>query len=60
VAERARELDALVWEPQWMAPHIGYICSAHDPDGNIVEFSYSQKVFATVRELWGQPVASGG
>jgi lactoylglutathione lyase len=60
MAERARELGALVWEPRWMAPHIGYICSAQDPDGNIVEFSYGQKVFATVRELWGQPVASSG
>jgi hypothetical protein len=43
-----------------MAPHIGYICSARDPDGNVVEFSYDQKVYATIRDLWGEPVASVG
>jgi catechol 2,3-dioxygenase-like lactoylglutathione lyase family enzyme len=58
VAERAREMGVLVWEPQWMAPHIGYICSARDPDGNVIEFSFDQKVFSTIRELWGDAVAS--
>jgi lactoylglutathione lyase len=60
VARRAREMGVLDWEPQWMAPHIGYICSARDPDGNVVEFSYDQKVYATIRDLWGEPVASVG
>jgi catechol 2,3-dioxygenase-like lactoylglutathione lyase family enzyme len=53
VAERAREMGVLTWEPQWMAPHIGYICAAKDPDGNVIEFSYDQKVYSTIRDLWG-------
>jgi lactoylglutathione lyase len=53
MAERARDMGALMWEPQLMAAHIGYICAAQDPDGNVIEFSFNQKVFATIRELWG-------
>jgi hypothetical protein len=34
------------------AEHIGYICAARDPDGNVIEFSYGQKVFTAVRQLW--------
>jgi catechol 2,3-dioxygenase-like lactoylglutathione lyase family enzyme len=56
VAERAREMGVLTWEPQWMAPHIGYICAAKDPDGNVIEFSFDQKVFSTIQELWGNAV----
>ena len=55
VAEKARILGTLEWEPRQMAPHIGYICSVRDPDGNIVEFSHDQKVFSTVRQLWDEP-----
>lgn len=53
VAERARARGLLEWEPRRMQEHIGYICSCRDPDGNVVEFSWDQKVFATVRERWG-------
>lgn len=53
VAERAREMGVLEWEPRMMAEHIGYICSCRDPDGNVIEFSWNQKVFARVQELWG-------
>jgi catechol 2,3-dioxygenase-like lactoylglutathione lyase family enzyme len=53
VAEKARAMGCLQWEPTDMAPHIGYICAVTDPDGNVVEFSHNQKVFSTVRELWG-------
>ena len=53
VADRAREMGALRWEPRDMAPHIGYICAVDDPDGNVVEFSHDQKVFATIKDLWG-------
>jgi len=53
VAEKAREMGVLEWEPRQMAAHIGYICSCRDPDGNIIEFSHNQKVFSTVQELWG-------
>lgn len=53
VAETGRALGALHWEPRDMAEHIGYICALKDPDGNIIEFSHGQKVFSTVRALWG-------
>lgn len=53
IAGRAREMGVLEWEPRQMLEHIGYICAAKDPDGNIVEFSWNQKVFAKVQELWG-------
>lgn len=53
VADKARAAGTLEWEPRQMSPHIGYICSVRDPDGNIVEFSYGQQVFSTVRRLWG-------
>ena len=53
VAERAKEMGVLHWEARQMAPHIGYICAAKDPDGNVVEFSFDQKVHSTIEELWG-------
>jgi lactoylglutathione lyase len=53
VAERARARGCLHWEPRQMPEHIGYICAVKDPDGNVVEFSHNQKVFSTVRRLWG-------
>lgn len=53
IAAKAREVGALEWEPRDMAAHIGYICSVRDPDGNIIEFSHNQKVYSTIRELWG-------
>jgi len=53
MAERAREMGSLMWEPRQMPEHIGYICAAKDPDGNVIEFSWNQKVFSTIRELWG-------
>lgn len=53
VADRARALGVLHWEPRQLAEHVGYVCAAADPDGNVVEFSWDQKVYATVRERWG-------
>lgn len=53
VAEKARAIGALEWEPVDMAAHIGYICAVKDPDGNTVEFSHNQKVYSTITELWG-------
>jgi len=53
MAERARGLGALHWEPEQLAPHVGYVCAAVDPDGNVVEFSWNQKVYSTIRQLWG-------
>jgi lactoylglutathione lyase len=55
MAERAREMGALQWEPRQMPEHIGYICAAKDPDGNVIEFSWNQKVYSTIRNLWGTP-----
>ncbi|MBN2622198.1 MAG: VOC family protein [Acidimicrobiales bacterium] len=53
IAERGRAMGRLHWEPRDMAEHIGYICALEDPDGNVIEFSHNQKVFSTVRALWG-------
>lgn len=53
MAERARQMGALHWEPRQMPEHIGYICAAKDPDGNVIEFSWNQKVYSTVQDLWG-------
>ena len=53
VAERARRMGVLEWEPRQMVEHIGYICAARDPDGNVIEFSWNQKVYARIQELWG-------
>ena len=48
-------MGCLHWEPQQLAEHIGYVCAVTDPDGNVVEFSHGQQVFATIRALWGEP-----
>lgn len=53
IAEKAREMGCLQWEPRQMPEHIGYICAVNDPDGNVIEFSHNQKVFSTIRNLWG-------
>lgn len=53
MADKARAMGCLHWEPMQMPAHIGYICAALDPDGNVVEFSHDQKVFSTIRDLWG-------
>jgi catechol 2,3-dioxygenase-like lactoylglutathione lyase family enzyme len=53
VADAARAVGALRWEPMEMAAHIGYICAVNDPDGNTIEFSHNQKVYSTIQELWG-------
>jgi catechol 2,3-dioxygenase-like lactoylglutathione lyase family enzyme len=54
VAEKARAMGCLHWEPKDMAAHVGYICAVTDPDGNVIEFSHNQKVYETVRKLWGR------
>lgn len=53
IAAKARDDGTLWWEPREMPDPIGYICAVHDPDGNIVEFSHNQRVYETVRRLWG-------
>jgi lactoylglutathione lyase len=53
VAEKARGMGCLAWEAHWQSEHVGYICAVNDPDGNVIEFSHNQKVYETVRKLWG-------
>jgi catechol 2,3-dioxygenase-like lactoylglutathione lyase family enzyme len=53
IAARARELGCLHWEPRQLPPPVGYVCALTDPDGNVVEISHDQRVFAEVRALWG-------
>jgi lactoylglutathione lyase len=53
VAERARRADCLSWEPQDMPDPIGFICAIADPDGNVIEISHNQGVYAKVQEVWG-------
>ena len=53
VADLGRTAGCLAWEPQQLPQPIGYVCALTDPDGNMVEFSYDQGVFAKVHEVWG-------
>jgi catechol 2,3-dioxygenase-like lactoylglutathione lyase family enzyme len=53
MADKAREMGVLQWEPREMPEHIGYICACRDPDGNVIEFSWNQKVYSKIQELWG-------
>ncbi len=57
IADKGREAGCLKWEPQDIPPPVGYVCALTDPDGNLVEFSHDQGVFATVARVWGgQPL----
>jgi lactoylglutathione lyase len=53
VAERARAEGCLSWEPRDMPDPVGYICALSDPDGNVIEISHDQGVYAAVQEKWG-------
>jgi catechol 2,3-dioxygenase-like lactoylglutathione lyase family enzyme len=53
LADRARELGCLHWEPRQMPDPVGYIRALKDPDGNVVEISHDQRVFDSVRAKWG-------
>ena len=53
IAARARAAGCLSWEPRDLPDPIGYLCALSDPDGNVIEFSHNQRVFATVRDRWG-------
>jgi lactoylglutathione lyase len=54
IAATASEGGFLAMPPTMMPPPIGYICMLSDPDGNTVEFSWDQGVFATLQEHWGR------
>jgi catechol 2,3-dioxygenase-like lactoylglutathione lyase family enzyme len=56
VDEMARRGDAdgsLALPATDLPPPVGYICMLRDPDGNLVEFSHDQGVYAKAREVWG-------
>ena len=52
IAERGRAGGCLAMPPTMMPPPIGYICMLTDPDGNMVEFSWDQGVYATLQARW--------
>ena len=53
IAKLGEEEGCLVWPPTEMPQPIGYICALTDPDGNMIEFSFDQGVFAKAKEVWG-------
>lgn len=53
IAERARGLGCLHWEPRYVNEQVGYVCALTDPDGNVVEISHDQQVFNSVQRIWG-------
>ena len=45
IAERAAgDGYPVVWSPRDAGPIVGYLCGLQDPDWNIVEFSYGQRL----------------
>ena len=40
--------------PTQMPPPIGYVCMLRDPDGNMIELSFDQGVYATAKRIWGE------
>lgn len=55
IAARARSEGCLRWEPADLPPPVGYVCAVSDPDGNIIEISHDQGIYAKVQEVWGTP-----
>ena len=53
IAAMAEAEGCLHWPPTQMPPPIGYICAVTDPDGNVIEISFDQGVYAKAREVWG-------
>jgi catechol 2,3-dioxygenase-like lactoylglutathione lyase family enzyme len=54
IAVAGAAAGCLHWEAGELPPPIGYVCALTDPDGNVVEFSYGQGVYAKVQEAWGE------
>lgn len=57
MAARGAAADCLAMPPTMMPAPIGYICMLNDPDGNTIEFSFDQGVYATAFEKWGPQAA---
>lgn len=53
LAALARQDGCLTWDPRDMPPPVGYVCALTDPDGNVIEISHDQGVYAAVLERWG-------
>jgi len=52
-ADRARAAGCLITEPTDLPYPVGYICAIADPDGNVIEISHNQGVYAKVQQVWG-------
>ncbi len=50
-AAEAAEQGCLAMPPTEMPPPIGYICMLSDPDGNMIELSYDQGVYAHAQKV---------
>jgi catechol 2,3-dioxygenase-like lactoylglutathione lyase family enzyme len=57
IAAKGEAAGCLSMPPTMMPPPIGYICMLRDPAGNMVEFSWDQGVYATLRDRFGEPAA---
>ena len=55
IAAAAEADGCLIWRPKDMPPPVGYICALSDPDGNVIEISHDQGVYAACQERWGAP-----
>lgn len=56
IADRGTQAGCLGFPPTEMPAPIGYICMLRDPDGNMIEFSYDQGVYAKAKQVWGSTV----
>jgi len=54
MADKGKEAGILAYGPVQMPPPVGYVCFLTDPDGNTVEYSFDQGVYATARDVWGR------
>ncbi len=54
MAGRGMAAGCLAMPSTQMPAPVGYICMLNDPDGNTVEFSWDQGVYATAHERWGK------
>jgi catechol 2,3-dioxygenase-like lactoylglutathione lyase family enzyme len=59
IAARADADGRLAMPATMMPAPIGYICMVSDPDGNMIEFSWDQGVYATLRDRFGDPPRHG-
>ncbi|MCP9337693.1 VOC family protein [Stutzerimonas xanthomarina] len=51
IADSARQVGCLIWEPRDEPYPVGYYCGVRDPAGNYVEFSYGQPLGPGAEEM---------